>query len=67
MDVSEQAAERFLIGHGLRPKRFSKIDLYVWWNEWMPREPKPHFNNVSPFYLTLCGLLKSDPRSHRVL
>lgn len=44
-----------------------KIDLYVWWNEWMPRGPKPHFNNASPFYLALCELLKSDPRLHRVL
>jgi len=44
-----------------------KIDLYVWWNEWMSREPRPHFNDVSPFYLSLCELLKSDPRLHRVL
>jgi hypothetical protein len=45
----------------------SRIDLFVWWNDWITREPKPHFMNRSSHYLALCKLLNSDPASHRVL
>jgi hypothetical protein len=45
------------------------IDLYVWRDDWAGCDGRERlfFNRGSKHYQTLCGLLSSDPNSHRQL